>query len=93
MKLDRPDGRRGSSTNARRLQRTSRPTLLFLLLAGLCCQASAQPAIAVGLSASPELSTEEIVEKLVAMDLERSQALHAYQVSEVYRLAYRRAPN
>jgi hypothetical protein len=81
--------RRGSCTKSWRPQLTSRLTVLFLLLAGLLCQASAQPPNAVSLSASAELNTEEIVQKLVAMDLERSQALHAYQVSELYRLAYR----
>jgi hypothetical protein len=70
-------------------RQTARLTVVFLLFAGLWCRGSAQPPRAVSLAAGAELNTEEIVENLVAMDLERAQALHAYQVSEAYHLAYR----
>jgi hypothetical protein len=63
--------------------------MLLLVFAELWCQASAQPPRTVAPSVSSQLDTEEIVQKLVATDLERSEALHAYQVSEVYSLAYR----
>lgn len=85
MKSGQTDGCRGSSTKARR----PRLTLVVLLFTGLCCQAGAQLPRAISLSVKAELNTEEIVKKLVDMDLERTQALHAYQVSEFYHLAYR----
>ena len=88
MNSGQADARSGSSTKLWRPQLTSRLTVLLLVFAGLWCQASAQPPRTVAPSVSSQLDTEGIVQKLVAMDLERSEALHAYQVSEVYSLAY-----
>jgi len=89
MNSGKAAARRGSSTKPWRPQLASRLTVLLLVIAQLWCQASAQPPRTGAHSVSSQLDTEGIVQKLVAMDLERSEALHAYQVSEVYSLAYR----
>ena len=71
------------------------PALLILLLLfciGLRQPVSAQQSCASAPSVNPPLSQEQIVDNLVGMNLERAQALHAYQVTETYRLAYRGFP-
>jgi len=66
--------------------------LLVLFCIGLPQRASAQRPRACVPIVNPRLSREQIVDYVVGMNLERAQALHAYQVTETYRLAYRGFP-
>jgi hypothetical protein len=78
--------------------RTPAPFLFVLLpLIFLSCIKLLQPANAQqpGASASianAPLHTEQVVENLVAMNLKRAQALHAYQGTRIYRVEYRGFP-
>ncbi len=66
--------------------------LLFLFCAERRARAGAQqPATSPAVVDVP-LSTERVVENLVAMNLERAQSLHAYEVTETYRMEYRGFP-
>jgi hypothetical protein len=66
-------------------------TLLLLPFAGLCRPAGAQQTVASAVVNGP-LSTEQVVTNLVSMNRERAQALHAYRVTETFRLKYRGFP-
>lgn len=71
------------------------PALLILLVLfwiGPPQRARAQQHGACVPAVNPPLSQEQIVDNLVGMNLERAQALHAYRVTETYRLAYRGFP-
>jgi len=54
--------------------------------------ANAQQADVSGSAANAPLKTEQIVENLVAMNLKRAQALHAYQGTRVYPVEYHGFP-
>lgn len=72
------------------------PPALLILLAlfwiGLPQRATAQRLGACVPVVNPPLSEEQIVNNLIGMNLERAQALVAFQVTETYRLAYRGFP-
>jgi hypothetical protein len=61
---------------------------LLLICAGSEATAIARQRGASGPAANAPLSQEQVVENLVAMDLKRSHALHAYQGSRHYHLQY-----
>ncbi len=63
--------------------------LLVQFWVGLPQRASAQQSCASVPLVNAPFGGEQIVENLVGMNLERAQALHAFQVSETYRLKYR----
>jgi hypothetical protein len=63
--------------------------LLVLFWVGLPQRARAQQSCASVPVVNIPLGGEQVVENLVGMNLERAQALHAYHVSETYRLKYR----
>jgi len=65
--------------------------LLFLIFPALLPPAIAQQPDAPVVAAAP-LSTDQIVQNLVRMNLERAQALFAYQGTRYYRVAYRGFP-
>ena len=62
--------------------------LLPLVFAGQCQPAGAQQTAASVAVVSGPLSTEQVVNNMVSMNLERFKALHGYQVTEAYRLEY-----
>jgi len=64
---------------------------LFLGL-GVLPTACAQPSDTLAAEPHVQLSTEEIVTNLVRRNLERAQALGAYQGTRIYRLEYRGFP-
>ena len=66
--------------------------LLLLPFAGLCRPAGAQQSVASAVIVNGPLSTEQVVKNLVSMNRERAQALHAYRVTETFRLKYRGFP-
>jgi len=71
------------------------PALLILLVffgIGLPQRASAQRLGTCVPVMNPPLSSEQIVDNMIGMNIERAQALGAYQVTETYRLAYRGFP-
>jgi hypothetical protein len=61
---------------------------LFLVCAGSEGIACAQRASASAPIVKAPISQEQVVENLVAMDLNRAHALHAYQGTRLYRLEY-----
>ena len=63
--------------------------LLVQFWVGLPQRASAQQSCASVPVVNIPLGGEQVVENLVGMNLARAQALHAYHVSETYRLKYR----
>src|ERR1035437_1980501 len=63
--------------------------LLVQFWIGLPQRASAQQSCASVPVVNIPLGGEQVVENLVGMNLARAQALHAYHVSETYRLKYR----
>lgn len=65
---------------------------LFMLSEELLVSVSAQRMDASNPVAAAPLSTERVVENLVAMNLERARALHSYQVTETLRMEYRGLP-
>jgi outer membrane lipoprotein-sorting protein len=67
--------------------------LKLLLCAGPCQGAMGQISNAVNQHARPQLKAEQVVENLVRMNLERAQALQAYQSTRVYRLEYKGFPS
>jgi hypothetical protein len=66
--------------------------LPFLLSLGAWQAAGAQPSTAPALVPHSRLSAEEIVNNLVQRNLERAQALGAYQGTRIYRLEYHGFP-
>jgi hypothetical protein len=90
------------------LKKTTRPFSCLIILALLFCGRLCQPAAGQtsnlpnhsphGLLDSSHLSdgqlnAEQVVENLVRMNLERAQALQAYQSTRVYRLEYKGFPS
>ena len=73
--------------------RSARFTLSFLVAAGISHAAFAQPADSPAADPRARLSVEEIVTNLVQRNLERSQALGAYQSTRIYRLEYHGFPS
>ena len=63
--------------------------VLLLLLTVFSLGATAQP---LNVSATPSLTTDEIVSRLIQRNLERAKALAAYQGLRTYRLEYRGFP-
>src|ERR1051326_8722418 len=66
-------------------------TLKVLLCAGLCL-AVGQASNTVDQHPRRQLNAEQVVENMVRMNLERAQALLAYQATRVYRLEYKGFP-
>jgi hypothetical protein len=62
--------------------------LLPLVFAGQCRPAGAQQTVVSVAVVSGPLSTEQVVNNMVSMNLERFKAFHGYQVTETYRLEY-----
>jgi hypothetical protein len=92
MKLHEGNIRVGSVRKSQVLLRS-----VFLLLALILCIEPGQPGSAQQAGTSTPivnapLGTERIVENLVAMNLERAQALHAYHGSRIYRVEYHGFP-
>jgi len=65
---------------------------LKLLLCAELCLAVGQASHTVDLHPRRQLNAEQVVENLVRMNLERAQALLAYQSTRVYRLEYKGFP-
>ncbi|MBZ5554229.1 MAG: hypothetical protein LAO21_16045 [Acidobacteriia bacterium] len=65
---------------------------LLLIFAGLRQPAFAQQPCPLPPAAPAPLNAKQLVEKLVRMNLERAQALRAYQGTRIYRLEYRGFP-
>jgi len=87
MKLDETNIRARSSTEAGIWMSI---ILLTLLPLGVAIQptADAQQQIVISRENSP-LTTAQVVERLVGMNLRRSQALHSYHGTRAYRVEYR----
>src|SRR5579859_2113610 len=66
--------------------------ILKLLLGTELCLAVGQASHTVDQHSHRQLSAEQVVETLVRMNLERAQALLAYQSTRVYRLEYKGFP-
>jgi hypothetical protein len=62
--------------------------LLVLFRVGLPQPVSAQQSDASDPLLNIPVNRVQVVENLVRMNIERAQALHAYQVTETYRLTY-----
>lgn len=67
-------------------------TGLLLIFVGLRQTAFTQQSDLLPLAAPPPLNAEQVVQNLVRMNLERAQALRAYQGIRIYRLEYRGFP-
>ena len=92
MKLYKTDIRVNSLINTRLSSRTVLLILLFLFCIGIRRPAGAQqPSMPVSIANAP-LSMEQVVANLVRMNLERSQALHAYHGTRIYRVNYNGFP-
>jgi hypothetical protein len=79
------------------VKNTTRPSpgliiLMFLLCAGLCRSASGQRSNVPAQPRRGQLNAEQAVQNLVRMNIERAQALQAYQSTRVYRLEYKGFP-
>lgn len=77
-------------------QRSSLP-VAFLILPLLFCLGLPQPAFAqetetTDLLAVSPLTAEQVVERLVSMNLQRAQALHGYVGTRIYQVEYRGFP-
>jgi hypothetical protein len=92
MKLCETDIRVSSVINTRLPGRTVLLILLLLFCIGIRRPASAQqPGMPVSIANAP-LSMEQVVANLVRMNIERSQALHAYHGTRIYRVNYHGFP-
>jgi hypothetical protein len=78
------------------MRRVSHPTLLWLTLLllsiGLQLAASAQQPASQGPASTVPLNCDQVVDNLIAMNLKRAQALHAYTLTQTYRLQYHGFP-
>ena len=92
MKLHETDTRLLSSIAPRALSIFAFLFVIFLFCTGRWRPVSAQQHGMSCPAVSAPLSREQVVDNIVGMKLERAQALHAYQVTETYRLAYRDFP-
>lgn len=92
LKLDQRATRAVSSTDT--IIRLFSILLVLLILAGVARERTAGAQQQGNDSASKGvLSTQQVVERLVAMNLRRATALHAYQGTRIYRLEYRGFPS
>ena len=64
----------------------------LLVLTGLWCRASAQPADAALVPDSAPLTVEQVVQNLVRMNIHRGQTLHSFQGTRMYRVEYQGFP-
>src|ERR1700757_4692797 len=64
----------------------------LLMCVGAWQPATAQPANTPAIEPRPMLTAEQVVDKLVQRNLERAQALAAYQGTRVYRLEHHGFP-
>ena len=64
----------------------------FLVCTGAWQPATAQPSNTPTIEPRPALTSEQVVNQLVQRNLERAQALIAYQGTRIYRLEYRGFP-
>jgi len=72
-----------------KLQSHSVPlTLPLLICSGLCQSTNARPSETPALEHRPVLTAAEVIDNLVRTNLERAQAMGAYQATRVYRLEY-----
>jgi hypothetical protein len=71
---------------------SGRLMVVFLVVWGLQQSACAQNTGAPASVANAPFTTQQVVENLVGRNLERAQALHAYQGTRIYRVAYRGFP-
>jgi hypothetical protein len=92
MKLCKADIRTCSSTKPPTLLSPGLLILLTLFCTGLRHRAFAQTIDTPILIANTPLTTQQVVEKLVGRNLDRAQALHAYQGTRIYRVEYRGFP-
>jgi hypothetical protein len=65
----------------------------FLMWIGAWQPATAQPSDTAAIELRTALTSEQVVNKLVQRNLERAQALAAYQGTRIYRLEYRGFPS
>jgi hypothetical protein len=80
-----------ASTKVTRACRFGAPTILLMLLVWQWHPASAQQPDSVPVSPTT-LTGEQVVHNLVQMNLQRVQALHAYQGARTYRIEYKGFP-
>ena len=66
--------------------------LLLLILAMVCQAASAQPSDVTPTASLSPLTVEQVVRNLDEMNLNRVEALHAYQGTRTYRVVYQGFP-
>ncbi len=92
MKLCKADIRACSSTKTQALLSPVLLILLTLFCMGLRQSAGAQARGTPVSVANIPLTTQQVVQKLVERNLERAQALHAYQGTRIYRVKYRGFP-
>jgi hypothetical protein len=92
MKLCKADIRTCSSIKPPTLLSPGLLILLTLFYMGLGQSAYAQTTDTPVLVTHTPLTTQQVVEKLVGRNLDRAQALHAYQGTRIYRVEYRGFP-
>ena len=92
MKLHETNTRLPSSKAPRALSLFAFLFVIFLFCTGRWRPASAQQHGMPCPVLNAPLSREQIVDNMVGMNVARTQALHAYHVTETYRLAYRGFP-
>ena len=80
-----------ASTKVTRACRFGAPAILLMLLVWQWYPASAQQPDSVPVSPT-SLTVEQVVHNLVQMNLQRVQALHAYQGARTYRIEYKGFP-
>ena len=80
-----------ASTRVTRACRFGAPAILLMLLVWQWRPASAQQPDSVPVSPA-SLTVEQVVHNLVQMNLQRVQALHAYQGARTYRIEYKGFP-
>jgi hypothetical protein len=69
------------------------PLILLLFCMELCHPAGAQSGPPSVLIEPPPLTTNQVVDYLVAKNIERAKALHAYQAIRTYRVEYKGFPS
>src|SRR5580765_8610998 len=69
------------------------PAILTLVLCAMLCRAAAgQPSGQPAPPLAGQLNAEQVVENLIRMNLARTQSLHSYESTRVYRLEYKGFP-
>jgi hypothetical protein len=92
MKLHKANIRVCSSTKTRTLLSPVLLSLLLLICLELRAAIVQEPSTPVPVENAP-LTTQQVVENLVRMNLGRAQALHAYQGTRIYRVDYHGFPS